>query len=397
VSILHDLSQAFDCLEPTNLKSKLIKLGICGVPLDLIMSCLTDRKVCVEVTCKPLDQPTKRYRSRTATVSRGTPQGSIIGPFLFLLGMNDLPSRMQLELDNLFGAHVSDLVTLYADDVNHVVANKNMLMVTEICQATIDIFRRWTAEGKLVPNALKACFLQFHPPTAPVPEKIALSMGDVSIAESDVASFLGLRMTPTLKWANHVDYICNKLMKGIYILGSLRNSVSFDVLKLVYFAHIVSHLRNNIIFWGHCTEARRIFSLQKRAIRTMFKVGRLTQDGKPISCAPLFIHKDMKVLTLPSMYIMECSMFVIKNSGLFDRNSDRHNHDTRGSNDLSHIGHKKAILEKSPKYRIIHVFNKLPKDITANEKCPSLFKSKLKEFLMSKNFYDVNDFLKPNM
>lgn len=386
IGIFYDLTKAFDCLDIEILISKLRDLGMCEQVLALIRSCLTNRKLCVEIACKEPNKPTNYYRSKTVTWSRGAAQGSIIGPYLFLLGMNDLPICMKQELWQLF-ADPSDLLTLYADDINHVIGNKKLERVVEICTAAIGITQRWTSGNNLVLNGPKLFFLQFHPPQAKVINNAVLCLGNDPISEPDCAAFLGLRINASLNWSDHVEFMSSKILKGIYVLASLRNCVSFDVLKVVYYAHVVSHLRNNIIFWGHSTEADRIFKLQKRAIRTMEKVTRRT------SCAPLF--KKHEMLTLPSIYILECAMFVTKNFKLFDTNRDVHQHNTRGCGDIRAIGHKKTILEKSPHYRVSHIFNKLPSDIKDIMNSTQLFKTKLKNYLLLKNFYSVHDYLKP--
>ena len=154
-------------------------------------------------------------------------------------------------------------------------------------------------------------------------------------------------------------------------------------MKLVYYAHVYSHIKSNIIFWGHCSSANRIFILQKRAIRILY--------GVPArhSCVTLFTN--LGVLTMPSIYIYECAMFVKKNPMLFKRNCDTHSYPTRNSNMLCVFQHSKSCFEKSPVYRLVHIFNKLPNNIKNIESIP-VFKKKLFRFLLQLNLYRVSDF-----
>ena len=227
----------------------------------------------------------------------------------------------------------------------------------------------------------------FHPPTVKPSVVPNIFVDDVKIEDLNNATFLGLRINPTLNWGDQVDSVCSKVSKGIFVLGSLRDRVSLKILKLIYHAHVVSHLRNLIIFWGHCSEAKRAFILQKRAIRTIFSLCKTT------SCVPFFNNFD--VLTLPCIYIAECSMFVKKYPELFNKNSDVHSYSTRSQSNLRVLHtHNKAMFEKCPEYRFTHIFNKLPNAIkdVQNEK---LFKCKLINFLKTKNYYSINDFLQP--
>ena len=108
------------------------------------------------------------------------------------------------------------------------------------------------------------------------------------------------------------------------------------------------------------------------------------------SCVPLF--NKFGVMPLPCIYIAECSLFVKKHSNLFDKNSDFHSYNTRSCSNFRNAPHKKAMYEKSPKYRFTHIFNALPLYIKNIQKIDS-FKKELTKYLMSKNYYCINDYL----
>ena len=298
--------------------------------------------------------------------------------------MNDLPDYVNNALLPLFADQT--LLSVYADDINVVAGDKNFDKLINICSQALEVINSWSSENGLKLNAAKTGCIMFHPPTAPpnfIPE---LFIEDVKIENLNVATFLGLRVNSTLNWGDQLNHVCNKTMKGIFVLGSLRDNVSINVLKVVYHAHIVSHLRNLILFWGHSTEAQRAFILQKRAIRTIYKVNRLT------SCVPLF--QKLQVLTLPCIYIVECSVFVKNHSNLFSKNSDFHSHNTRSCSNFRNLSHTKAMFAKSPQYRFIQIFNALPVHIKKIDNIV-LFKSELKKYLLTKNYYSISDFLNP--
>ena len=103
------------------------------------------------------------------------------------------------------------------------------------------------------------------------------------------------------------------------------------------------------------------------------------------------LFADLGVLTMPSIYIFECAMFVKKNPSLFSRNCDTHNYSTRNRNMLSVFQHSKSSFEKCPKYRMVHIFNRIPNHISDVQSVP-IFKKKLFKYLLSLNLYSVRDF-----
>ena len=191
-------------------------------------------------------------------------------------------------------------------------------------------------------------------------------------------------MNATLHWRDHVAFICSKIKSGVYALGCLRDKVSKDVLRMVYYAHIYSHVRNNIIFWGHSPEMQRVFILQKRALRTILR--KSPRD----TCRPVF--QDLKMLTVPSVYIYECVIFVHKHKDMFTKNEDVHNYGTRSKSDLRVPQHSSALFAKSPQYRLGTLFNKLPQAIK-QEQDLTTFKSQVLGLLLKLNCYAVSEFL----
>ena len=190
-------------------------------------------------------------------------------------------------------------------------------------------------------------------------------------------------MNKHLDWPNHIDFICKKIRSGIFVLGRLRDEVSISVLRMIYFAHVYSHIKNNIIFWGSCTYANRVFVLQKRSLRVMLRVPPTN------SCYNIF--KELGILTVHGIYVMDCIMFVSKNLDLFAKNSDTHGLNTRYRNNLSVFQHSKSIFEKSPKYRMVHIYNKLPKNIKEIT-IVSKFKKAVFKYLLNLNLYSLSDY-----
>ena len=135
----------------------------------------------------------------------------------------------------------------------------------------------------------------------------------------------------------------------------LRNATNTQMLWSIYFAYFQSKLRYGIIFWGREGKTVQIFRIQKKVIRLI--VG----AKKCESCKPLF--RELQILTLASMYILEVLCFTKKYQGYIWQNMDIHNHNTRRKLDL-HIHHCNTVLyQRSVTNMGIKLFNKLPTQI----------------------------------
>jgi hypothetical protein len=163
----------------------------------------------------------------------------------------------------------------------------------------------------------------------------------------------------------------------------LQNVVDKDVLMKVYYGCFHSVLSYGIPFWGCCSEAQRIFLLQKRIVRIICKAHFIDH------CRPLF--RQLKVLTLTSVFILESAVMVLKFPDYFIRNNEIHQYNTRQKNSV-HINHCKSTLTlNSPQYIASKIYNKLPQEIR-NLKDIKKFKKTLKTFLMDKAYYNLEEF-----
>ena len=360
-------------------------MGVNDPPLEFIKSYLTNRKYYVKLTETDAEGNVTFHKSEERVWNRGVPQGSNLGPYLFLVMINDLPSHLQSKLLSLFNEYFEFISSIYADDVNSIVSHKDFHILERICNMSIELMQQWCNNNRLKLNVKKTNFVHFksahnrfvNPP--PI-----LELNNTSIDNKDTCVFLGLRINEYLNWDKHIDYLCGRLRSGCFSLGRLRQELPRHTLKTVYYAHIYSHLRNNVIFWGHCSSATRVFILQKRSLRMIYGV------PPTHSCVALF--RDFGVLTLPCLYLFECAIFVKKNIHLFNKNSDTHSYNTRNHNQLSVFQHSKALFEGCPKYRLVHIYNKLPEQIR-NIASISKFKKCLFNYLLDMNLYSIKSFV----
>ena len=138
-----------------------------------------------------------------------------------------------------------------------------------------------------------------------------------------------------------------------------------------------------IIFWGYASCSKPVFLVQKRAIRAIFGLNQHT------SCAPYF--KELKILTLPSIFIYECAKFVRRNPERFNLNSDIHNYPTHNASDIHIPQQKLKLCDNSPSIIVPRVYNALSENIKSVKKF-NTFKSKLFTYLVANTYYDSKQF-----
>lgn len=171
------------------------------------------------------------------------------------------------------------------------------------------------------------------------------------------------------------------------MIRNLRETVSFDVLRMLYFGLVQSVLQYGLIFWGSSSHFGKAFIAQKRILRTMFNVHPTT------TCKDLFTRA--KIMTLPSLYIYRLILYIRSNEHKFKKNEDIHSHDTRQKNNIHQNYSRLKVGQNSPDYVGIKMFNKfkLIYENDNNDKwCNASFETKLKKFLIHNAFYSIEQF-----
>jgi hypothetical protein len=206
IGLFMDLSKAYDVLDHKLLLNKLVKYGIRGIALQWMESYLTNRKQYVEVS----NLKHGKILSSTRRTSIGVPQGSILGPILFSLFINDLP------------IHVPRAeVVLYADDTNLLTTGNTINASWANLNLAIQAVQSWFSNNNLIVNVEKTRIMQFrnHQLKSPMPPRFLFE--DCIIPVSDEAKFLGIHINDRLNWDKHCDLLKSKLNTGHYLIYQL--------------------------------------------------------------------------------------------------------------------------------------------------------------------------------
>lgn len=282
IGIFLDLSKAFDTLDHEILMSKLHHYGVRNEAFQLLYSYLSSRSQFVEFNSKS---------SSRLPLSIGVPQGSILGPLLFIIYMNDINTSSKL----------FDFI-LYADDTS-LISSSALLDLNKLNGNSINNelakVSHWLTENKLSLNISKTKCMLFHhyqkekhisPDSIPL-----LELNGYKIDYVDEFKFLGITIDTSLSWKAHIDLTCKRVLSAIGILSRTKNMFPKHVLLKIYQTLICCHLNYGIILWGqHNT---KIENLQRRALR-------LVLHKKYNSGHTEALYSRTKVLKFSDMYLL---------------------------------------------------------------------------------------------
>ena len=242
-AVFLDLTKAFDTVDHGILLWQLSEIGLCENSLQWFRSYITDRK---QRTC------CGNELSDELLVTHGVPQGSILGPLLFVIYINDLPSVLD-------ACHVS----LYADDTVVYCYGSSSQELTDKLNQDLLAVAKWLNEHKLTLNLDKTKCILIGSNRKPE-SKVALTVSIFDHCVNNVTCFkyLGILISSDFTWTNHVEYMAGKINQRLGLLRRIKHLLPFRVRILFYKSLVMPLFEYADLVWGDKHNVTLMSSLQ---------------------------------------------------------------------------------------------------------------------------------------
>ena len=376
IAIFLDLSKAFDTIDHEILLDKLKYYGISGSALLWFHSYLGNRRQYVQY---------KDAFSSYADLKTGVPQGSILGPLLFIIYMNDIA-----EITKKFH------FTIYADDTTLISplctfslpSNSDYNEIASGINSELKLITDWLSLNKLSLNAKKTKMMLFHLPQRSIKNiNLKLYINNTRIEQVKEFNFLGVMFDQCMTWKSHTQKIASKISMVVGTISKLKRFLPQDILKTIYNALIQPHLNYGILLWGTLTA--RILKLQKWAVRAITSSKYNAHSDPLFKKLKLMKVNDIYKLSMLKLYHKYCNNELpMYFENMFEEEYLTHDYPTRHKNDPLLPKSNKKQSENSIRYCLLPTLDNLDTSIT-----DMISKTKFQPFVRHVKKYFIDSYV----
>ena len=359
LGIYLDLSKAFDTVDHEILLYKLYNYGVRGRAYDWFKSYLTNRCQFTFVNS---------VSSSVARITCGVPQGSVLGPLLFLIYINDIANAVP-----------GQKVRLFADDTNLFLTGNTTSSVVDAANNAMSKLSKWFVANKLSLNIDKTCYMIFPPD---ISNNTKVYINGVEIQHVASCRYLGVYIDEELKWTEHIDNVYKKIFKYTGIFYKLRDRLPEWLLRNIYYAFVHPHILYSVeIYANTCTtHLDKLIKLNNKLLRIL--------QNKPIKFHTDELYLAYNTLSIPKLHELQLLLFAHKVihypeklseifSSYFEFNNTFHHHQTRSMNDIHMFRANTNYGKRALNYKAACIWNELPAKFTCLQSISS-FKRQIK-------------------
>lgn len=363
VGVFVDLKKAFDTVCHKILMEKLNNIGITGPAYHMFKSYLSNRTQVVKIG---------GFQSLPRPVTYGVPQGSILGPMLFLVYINDIQDL-----------GLSGEVTQYADDTCLFYFGKSIHDIIIHAQNDLNLLNIWFQSNLLTINTSKTKYVIFKAKNKIISEHQPLRINKENIIKSEQEKYLGLTLDSSVTWKPHIEKVTNKLTSLTAVIRSVTRCFPQKLRHLIYNSLVKPHIEYLIEIWG--SAAKTNLNLLQRAQNKLIKVLFHYNYSTPTN----LLYKKTRLLNISQTYIYNTCLLVrkilaknIHTQINFTKKKQIQKIQLRNANNIvlrtprTNYGKKTILFEGA------QLYNKLPRDIK-NSQSIVTFKRLLKNYLIN--------------
>jgi len=367
LGIFLDLSKAFDMVNHNILLYKIQHYGIRGNIYKWFQTYLTNRSQVTFVN---------NTHSNPLTVKLGVPQGSVLGPLLYLLYVNDISHVLD---------HDDNSIRLFADDTNIFIVGNNINDIKCRAQTSLQLLYDWFSKNNLRLNIAKTCYTLFSKRIKD--QNLFIQLEGSPIPQVDEVKYLGVLLDKDLSFSAHCHYVKSKLVKLTSVFYYISRFINIEDAKTIYFAYALPYIQYGIEVFGHSSQKNILIlqSAQNKLLKILCK--------KTMYDSPRELHEQLNIFNIHELAVyFNCNFTYKMLNGMLPyifhdyfthvRDTNRRSH--RNANNLLVPYFRTEFARKTTKCLAARLWNMLPINLRQVSTI-ELFKKSLKEYILSHN------------